>query len=181
MEVVDEGGTSRIYTDPSIPGYICKIPKRASSQAAASMEKEKLIHARLYNILQGDQFAGSVIRVPKLKEHGSLYCMEQVSIDKPLSDESVWDGLTPELQEKYIQDINVFLKAAAKESMFLKDVEVFVQADSTLCFLDFGQVTSKASTRLNSAAVVPPSVVNRIKLGGKRKYRTRTRTRRRQT
>jgi hypothetical protein len=145
------------------------------------MEKEKAIHAKLYDILQGDQFAGSMIRVPKLKEHGSLYCMEQVDVTRPLSDDSVWDRLTPELQEKYIQDINVFLKAVAKESMFLKDVEVFVQPDSTLCFLDFGQVSSKPTSRLNSAAVVPPSVVNRIKLGGKRKYRTRNHTRRRRS
>ena len=130
---------------------------------------------RLYDILQGDKFAGSMIRVPELKEHGKLYCMKQVDVSRPLSDQSVWDGLNPELQEKYIQDINVFLKAAAKELMFLKDVEAFVQPDSTLCFLDFGQVSSKASNRLNSAAVVPPSVVNRIRFGGKRRYKTRRR------
>jgi hypothetical protein len=177
MEAINEGGTSRIYLDPSIPGYVCKIPKRVSSQAASSMEKEKAIHARLYDILQDDKFAGSMIRVPELKDHGGLYCMKQVNVSRPLSDQSIWDELTPELQEKYIKDINVFLKAAAKESIFLKDVEVFVQPDSTLCFLDFGQVTSKPSTRLNSAAVVPASVVNRITIGGRRKYRTRRRKR----
>jgi hypothetical protein len=141
------------------------------------MEKEKGYHKIIYDILQRKEFTESMIRVPDLKEHGKLYCMKQVDVSRPLSDQSIWDELTPELQEKYIKDINVFLKAAAKESIFLKDVEVFVQPDSTLCFLDFGQVTSKPSTRLNSAAVVPPSVVNRITIGGRRKYRTRRRKR----
>jgi len=181
MEAIDEGGTSKIYVDPSIPGYVCKIPKRVSSQAASSMEKEKRYHKIIYDILQRKEFTESMIRVPDLKEHGKLYCMKQVDVSRPLSDQDIWDGLDPELQEKYIQDINVFLKVLAKESIFLKDVETFVQADSTICFLDFGQVTSNASGRLNSAAVVPPSVVNRITIGGKRKYRTRRLRQRKRT
>jgi hypothetical protein len=129
MEVINEGGTSRIYIDPSIPGYVCKIPKRASSQASASMEKEKAIHMRLYEILQGDEFAGSIIRVPELKDNGGLYCMKQVGIDAPLSDQSVWDRLSPELQEKYIQDINVFLKAPSA----IRSVEKLVPPISRMC------------------------------------------------
>ena len=136
MEAIDEGGTSKIYTDISMPGYVCKIPKRTSSQAHTSMQREKAIHKTIYDILQGDQFTGSTIRVPELKD-GQLYCMKQVDVTRPLSDQDVWDSLSPEVQEKYIQDINVFLNVLAKKSIFLKDVEVFVQPDSTLCFLVF--------------------------------------------
>jgi len=161
MEQIDEGGTAKIYVNTKIPGYICKVLKRRGAQKNVSLEREKEYHQKIYDILAHKNIKDLAISVPKIKATPE-YWMERIDTTYPLADEDIWHALPLQTQEKYINNINIFLTLLAKESIYLKDVEAYIQADGSISVIDFGQVNNKPTKELNSAGFVPPSVVNRI-------------------
>ena len=130
MEQIDEGGTAKIYVNTKIPGYICKVLKRTGAQKNVSLEREKEYHQKIYAILARKNIKDLSISVPKVLE-APQYCMERIDTRYPLADEDIWHALPLKTQEKYINDINMFLTLLAKESIYLKDVEAYVQADGS--------------------------------------------------
>lgn len=162
MDVIGEGTTSLIKQSYHA-GYVEKRYKRSNNWRLAVTEKA--VHARIAYLLERVK---SPLRTPKLFDpYDAYYIMEEVSTDRPLWHEEVWEGLDKELQETLLAVLRSAFKGLFAEGYNMRDVEVYLQPDNTLVVLDFGQVTSSSASsassashefRLQSAAVVPPAV-----------------------
>jgi len=164
-----EGATATIEPDPTDPLYVCKKFKRQYKRThSAAIEREKSYHTRIYTLLQ--TLGPLLIRVPKRKE-GEEYCMEKINISSPLWEEATWSTLSAGKQATIIEQLGTVRRALAEESIYLKDVEAYLQPDGTICLVDFGQVNETPTEVLPSASIVPPAILPTIR-GGQRTYKT---------
>lgn len=96
------------------------------------------------------------LRVPQLNSSKTSYIMERIDVSRPL-----WEA---EVSDEQIEVLATGLLCLWRKGYEMRDVEVYIQPDGSLCMLDFGQVTTspEPSTRLLSAAIVPASEVERL-------------------
>jgi len=98
------------------------------------------------------------LRVPRLSSEKTRYIMEQIDVSRPL-----WES---KVSDEQIKALVTGLLCLWRKGYEMRDVEVYIQPDGSLCMLDFGQVTNspEASTKILSAAIVPASEVERIEM-----------------
>lgn len=98
------------------------------------------------------------LRVPRLSSSKTSYIMERIDVSRPL-----WEA---EVRDEQTEALVRGLLCLWRKGYEMRDVEVYIQPDGSLCMLDFGQVTTSpdASTKLLSAAIVPASEVERIEM-----------------
>jgi len=117
--------------------------------------RERELHRDMITLLQH-----TALKVPLLA-YTSTLVMEEVDVSRPLWETKVSDA--------HIDILAEALSLLQKEGYEMRDVEVYIQPDGSLCMLDFGQVVKKPSARtdrlipsLRSASVVPSSEVKRL-------------------
>ena len=157
---LQEGNVAIIWPYEADSRYVEKRYKRSVSQRKAAMELEKNIHIEVWKLL-----VGSRLRVPAILPACPDYVMERVDVSKPLCEPDVWDKLSPQTQSSHIETLAHALNVLASYSYHMRDVEVYVQPDGSLMMLDFSQaykMVGHIERTLETAAMVPPSVVKRL-------------------
>jgi hypothetical protein len=136
------------------------VEKRYKRGKRGAMEHERRIHGGIQYCLEQE-----ALRVPLLHCEPTRYIMERVDVSKPL-----WEA---EVSDQHIEVLATGLLCLWRNGYELRDVEVYLQPDGSLCMLDFGQVTQsrEPSTKLLSAAIVPPYQVERLE-NTQNRYRT---------
>lgn len=157
---LQEGSVAIIRPYHNDSRFVEKRYKRSVSQRKAAMELEKDIHTEVWKLL-----VGSRLRVPAILPACPEYVMERVDVSKPLWEPDVWDKLSPQTQTFHIETLAHSLNVLASYSYHMRDVEVYLQSDGSLMMLDFSQaykMIGHSERTLETAAMVPPSVVKRL-------------------
>ena len=136
------------YTKKNPEEWVEKCYKRGSQ---GTLDHERLMHGNIEYLLEG-----WALNVPVLNYDPTSYIMERVDVSRPL-----WEA---NVSDRHIEILAGGMAHLWRHGYELRDVEVYIQPDDSLCMLDFGQVTKtkKPSVNLQSAAIVPPSEVERL-------------------
>jgi len=143
--------TGNVY-GPVDGKWVEKRYRRGISHAHKTHERE--MHRDMLSLLQN-----SDLKVPLLA-YTSTLVMQEVDVSRPL-----WET---EVTDQHIDILAEALSLLQKEGYEMRDVEVYLQSDGSLCMLDFGQVVNQPSARtdqspsLHSSSVVPSSEVKRL-------------------
>jgi len=143
--------TGNVY-GPVDGKWVEKRYRKGISNELKTHERE--MHRNMLSLLQK-----SDLKVPLLA-YTSTLVMQEVDVSRPL-----WET---EVSDKHIDILAEALSLLQKEGYEMRDVEVYLQPDGSLCMLDFGQVVNKPSSltdrspSLHSASVVPSSEVKRL-------------------
>ena len=136
------------YTRKGPEEWVEKCYKRGSQGA---LDHERLMHGNIEYLLQD-----WALDVPVLNYDPTSYIMGRVDVSRPL-----WEA---NVSDRHIEILAGGMACLWRHGYELRDVEVYIQPDDSLCMLDFGRVTKtkKPSVKLLSAAIVPPSEVERL-------------------
>ena len=147
--MASEGSTATIVV--RVKGPVAWVEKCYKRHSRGAMDHERLMHGNIEYLLEG-----CALKVPVLNSDPTSYIMQRVDVSRPL-----WES---EVSDKHIEILAGGLARLFQHGYELRDVEVYIQPDDSLCMLDFGRVTktNKPSVKLLSAAIVPPSEVERL-------------------
>lgn len=155
--MASEGSTATIVVRGKGPvAWVEKCYKRHSRGA---MDHERLMHGNIAYLLEG-----CALKVPVLNSDPTSYIMQRVDVSRPL-----WES---EVSDKHIEILAGGLARLFQHGYQMRDVEVYIQPDDSLCMLDFGRVTQTKdiTMKLLSAAIVPASEVERLEKAWQRRW-----------
>jgi hypothetical protein len=160
METLSEGSTApvTVYESEGLLGLIVgpRVAKRYKRHVSkADRDREREMHTNVVYLLRD-----CALKAPMLEYTREALVMERVDISRPLWEEK-------EVSDQHIEVLVEGLVTLQYAGYEMRDVEVYIQPDGSLCMLDFGQVTKMpyplhATPKLLSAAVVPASEVERL-------------------
>jgi len=113
---------------------------------------EKANHVRISELVSS-MFPRSYLRTSNANLHTDHYIIEEFDRSRPLWKDEVWSSIQPEYKELYIDILKKCIVGLAKYEYFLRDVEVYMQSDSSLVISNFSKTyhSSHSIPHLKSA------------------------------